>query len=330
MPLKLTVVMQFSAKVPSAQRNWLLTRNEFMTAQNDIAFRSGFVSIIGRPNVGKSTLLNQILGQKIAITSNKPQTTRNRILGIHNPPAGQILFLDTPGIHRGGGRLNRFMVEQAMSACAGVDLILLLVESSSPPGKGDDFVMEILKGTSTPVLLVINKIDRIQKQELLPLMDLYSRRFSFREILPVSALTGEGTDQLVATILRYLPPGPRYYAEDMITDLPERFIAAEMIREQILRRTREEIPYGVAVMVESFEEKQDKNLVVIQAVIIVERETHKRIILGKGGAMIKAIGAGARLEIEKLLGTRVFLELFVKVEKNWTDSERALKELGYQ
>jgi GTP-binding protein Era len=301
-----------------------------MNVQNDALFRSGFVSIVGRPNVGKSTLLNRILGQKIAITSNKPQTTRNRILGIHNPPGGQILFLDTPGIHRGQGRLNKFMVDQAVAACSGVDLLLFLIEADTPPGKNDDFILEILAAGRVPAILVINKLDRIQHPALLPLMEAYSTRFPFLEILPVSALTGEGIEPLLQAVLRHLPEGPRYYPEDMVTDLPERFIVAEMVREQILRLTREEIPYGVAVVVESFEEKPEKNLVVIQAAIIVERDSHKSIILGKRGAMIRNIGSGARIEIERLLGNRVFLELFVKVEKNWTESDRALKEYGYK
>lgn len=293
------------------------------------SFRSGFVAIIGRPNVGKSTLLNRILGEKIAITSPKAQTTRNRILGIHNMPGAQILFLDTPGIHRPRGRLNKFMVDQALSACSEVDAVLFLAEADSPPGEGDDFVLRILEGGRAPVLLAINKIDRVARPDLLPLMDAWSRRFAFREIVPISALTGEGVEDLVSTVRALLPEGPTYYPEDMITDLPERFIAAEMIREQVLRQTREEIPYGVAVTVEQFEEKPEKGLVVIHAVIHVERDTHKRIVVGKGGAMIRGIGQAARRDIERLLDCRVFLELFVRVDRNWTDSQRLLREFGY-
>jgi GTP-binding protein Era len=292
-------------------------------------FHSGFVSLIGRPNVGKSTLLNSILGQKIAITSDKPQTTRNRILGIHNVEAGQILFLDTPGIHRARGRLNKFMVDQALAACADVDVILFLIEANDPPGGGDEFIIEMLSRSQIPVVLVINKMDLIPRERLLPLMADYAARFPFREIIPVSALTKEGLDDLVATVKSLLPAGPRYYPDDMVTDLPERFIVAEMVREQVMRQAREEVPYGVAVTVETFTESPEKNLVVINAVIHVERDSPKRIIVGHGGARIRAIGQSARMSIERLLGCRVFLELFVKVQKNWTDSDRLLKEFGY-
>ncbi len=292
-------------------------------------FHSGYVSIVGRPNVGKSTLLNRILGQKIAITSPKPQTTRNRILGIHSFTGGQILFLDTPGIHSARGRLSKFMVDQALSACSEVDLVLFLVEANRTPGEGEDFILEVLRRGNSPVLLVINKIDRIGKTALLPLIDAYAKRFPFQAIIPVSALDGEGVDDLVAAVVQRLPLGPGYYPPDMITDLPERFIAAEMIREQVLRQTREEIPYGVAVTVEAFEEKPERNLVVINAVIHVERESHKRIVVGKGGAVVRAIGRAARLDIEKLLDCRVFLEVFIRIDRNWTDSGRLLKEFGY-
>jgi GTP-binding protein Era len=292
-------------------------------------FHSGFVSLIGRPNVGKSTLLNAILGQKIAITSNKPQTTRNRILGIHNVEAGQILFLDTPGIHKARGRLNKFMVDQALAACADVDVILFLVEANDPPGGGDEFIIELLSRSQIPVVLVINKMDLVPRERLLPLMATYAARFPFREIVPVSALTRDGLDDLVMTVKALLPEGPRYYPEDMVTDLPERFIVAEMVREQVLRQSREEVPYGVAVTVEAFTESPEKNLVVINAVIHVERDSHKRIVVGKGGARIRAIGQASRVTIERLLGCRVFLELFVKVQKNWTDSDRLLREFGY-
>lgn len=299
-----------------------------MNTDND-TFHSGFVSIVGRPNVGKSTLLNRILGQKIAITSAKPQTTRNRILGIHTLPDGQILFLDTPGIHRAKGRLNKYMVDQALSACSDVDAVLFLVEATDAVGGGDDFILDVLAKSDTPVILVINKIDLVPREKLLPLIEEYADRFPFREIFPVSGLKGEGVEDLVAIIRTLLPAGPRYYPSDMVTDLPERFIVAEMIREKILMHTRDEVPYGVAVSVESFEEKPEKGLVVITAVINVERDTHKGIVLGKGGAMVRAIGKAARFEIERFLGSRVFLELYVKVEKNWTDSGRLLREFGY-
>lgn len=300
-----------------------------MEEVNTEDFRSGFVSIVGRPNVGKSTLLNRVLGQKIAITSPKPQTTRNRILGIHNLPGGQILFLDTPGIHKAKGRLNRFMVDQALAACADVDLILFLAAADRAAGEGEAFVLDVLRRGASPVILALNKIDLIPWLELLPLIEGYAAAFPFREIVPISALTGEGVNDLVGILRGYLPPGQRHYPEDMITDLPERFIVAEMIREQVLRLTREEVPYGVAVTVESFTEKPERNLVVIQAVIHVERETHKRIVVGKSGAMIRAMGQAARKDIEKLLGCRIFLELFVRIDRDWTESVRLLREFGY-
>ncbi len=293
-------------------------------------YKSGFVSIVGRPNVGKSTLLNQILGQKIAITTDKPQTTRNRILGIHTLDDAQILFLDTPGIHKGEGRLNRFMVDQARSACSGVDLVMFLIDATAKPGSGDSFVLDILRRGETPVILVINKIDLVSRESLLPLIATYSKLFDFAEIFPISAAKGEGTDRLVSRLRELLPEGSPYYPEDMITDLPERFIVAEMVREQILNQTRDEIPYGVAVEVESFEEKPEKGLIVIGAVIHVERDSHKRIIVGKQGSRLKAIGQSARLEIEKLLDSKVYLELFVHVQKNWTESAHQLKRFGYE
>lgn len=292
-------------------------------------FHSGFVAIIGRPNVGKSTLLNRILGQKIAITSDKPQTTRNRILGIHHLPDCQMLFLDTPGIHSARGKLNHYMVAQALGACGDVDLVLLLVEALPVAGPEEAMILEHLNRIKAPVFLVINKIDTVAPAALLPRIQAFSQKFTFAEIVPVSGLTGDGVDELLAAIRRRLPPGPPYFPEDMVTDLPERFIVSEMIREQLLRKTRDEIPYGVAVVVESFTEKADKNLVIIQAAINVDRDSHKRIVVGKGGAMIRSLGRSAREEIERFLGCRVYLELFVRVQKGWTESDRLLKEFGY-
>ncbi|NOY12418.1 MAG: GTPase Era [Deltaproteobacteria bacterium] len=293
-------------------------------------FKSGFVAIVGRPNVGKSTLLNQILGRKIAITSNKPQTTRNRILGIHNFTGGQAMFVDTPGIHKPKGKLNRYMVDQAIRACNDVDLVLFLVEANDKPGGGDEFILKLLEKAGTPVCLVINKIDMVDPPSLLQLIDAYAKRFQFKEVVPICAENGDGVPQLLQAIEPYLPQGPQYYPDDVLTDQPERFIVAEMIREKVMRRTNEEIPYGVAVQVESFEEKPEKNLVVIQATIHVERDSHKKIIVGKGGQMIRTLGQDARREIERFLGTRVFLELFVRVDKDWSQSERMLRELGYE
>ncbi len=293
-------------------------------------FRSGFVSIVGRPNVGKSTLLNALLGQKIAIASDKPQTTRNRILGIYTRETTQILFLDTPGIHRAKGRLNKFMVDQALSTCKGVDAVLFLVEATDRPGGGDDYILDLLAKGKAPVILGINKADLVAKTDLLPLIAAYAEKLDFAGILPLSGLKGEGVDELITLVQGLLPEGPHYYPEDMITDQPERFIVAEMIREQLLKQTHDEVPYGVAVAVERFTEKADKNLVVIEAVIHVEREAHKSIVIGKKGAKLKTIGQAARFDIERMLGTRVFLELFVRVEKNWTQSNRLLKEFGYE
>ncbi|MDO3380054.1 GTPase Era [Geoalkalibacter halelectricus] len=295
----------------------------------DEKLRSGFVGIIGRPNVGKSTLLNRVLGQKISITSNKPQTTRNRILGICNRPGEQILFLDTPGIHQARGPLHRYMVEQALGTVGGVDLVLYLVEATAGPLRRSDEVLERVAACGRPLFLVINKIDQVPRPQLLEMIASY-QRYSFVETVPVSALKGEGVEDLLKTIGRYLPEGPRYYPGDQVTDLPERFIVAEFIREKVMRQTREEIPYGCAVEVESFTEKPEKNLIVIEAVIHVEREAHKRIVIGNKGAMLRKIGSEARQSIEALLGARVFLELFVRVQKDWTRSERLVRDLGYE
>ncbi|MCA1796827.1 MAG: GTPase Era [Desulfuromonadaceae bacterium] len=290
--------------------------------------RCGFVSIVGRPNVGKSTLLNKILGQKIAITANKPQTTRNRVLGIRTTETAQTLFLDTPGIHKARGKLNQYMVDQALSACSGVDVVLLVTDAAQP-GKSDDFILQILAKNQIPVVLLINKIDCIDKAELLPLMAHYSNSFDFAAIIPICAEDGSGVEDMLRQVEEMLPPGPMLYPEDAVTDVPERFIVAEMIREKVLRRTRQELPYGVAVEVESFTERARDGLISIQAVIYVGRDAHKRILVGKGGSMIRTLGTDARHEIERFLDTKVYLELFVKVKKNWMESDRALRELGY-
>jgi len=293
-------------------------------------FRSGFVALVGRPNVGKSTLLNRALGQKIAITSPKPQTTRNRILGICHRDKAQILFLDTPGIHRPmGNKLNRYMVDQAFAVLEEVDLTLLLVEADRP-AELDERIRDGLARSGRPVILVLNKIDRISPPELLAVIDAWRGLADFAEIVPVSALAGDNVDRLLDVVTGYLPEGPPLYPEDMVTDLPERFLVAEMIREQVLRKLEQEIPYGVAVRVENFEEDPARNLVVIHAVIHLERESHKRIVVGKQGKMIRAIGADARKAIERLLGTRVFLHLFARVDRNWTRSDRLLREFGYE
>jgi GTP-binding protein Era len=292
-------------------------------------FKSGFISIIGRPNVGKSTLLNLLLGEKIAIVSDKPQTTRNRILGIKNHPAGQIIFLDTPGIHRAQSRLNRSMVKVALATYSEVDGVCFMIEADRSDNDENDFILETLTKIEKPVLLVINKIDLVPKGDLLPIMERYSRLRSFEQIIPISALLGDGVETFVDELLKILPEGPRLFPEDMITDLPERFLVAELIREKVFQLTQEEIPYATAVVVEDFKEREEKNLIVIRATIQVERESQKGILIGKRGRMLKEIGRLAREEIEALLGARVFLELWVKEEKNWREDPQALRRLGY-
>jgi GTP-binding protein Era len=278
--------------------------------------------------VGKSTLLNRLVGQKIAIVSDKPQTTRNRILGILTRAQGQILFLDTPGLHRPRSPLNRQMVDQAHEACRRVDLVLWLVEADRPVDD-EPLVAMALAQSRAPVVLVVNKADLAGPERMLPLLAGYARLREFAAVVPVSALTGSGVERLIEVIFGLLPEGPLYYPEDQVTDLPERFIVAELIREQLLRLARDELPHGAAVQVESFREDPGRNLVVIQAVIHVERETHKRMVVGKGGAAIRRLGQAARREIEQLLDARVFLELFVRVQPGWSRSSRALREFGY-
>jgi GTP-binding protein Era len=293
-------------------------------------FKSGFISLIGRPNVGKSTLLNLLLGEKIAIISDKPQTTRNRILGIKNHPGGQIILLDTPGIHRAQSGLNQSMVKVALATYKEVDGVCFMIEADDPDNDEDHFILETLNKVEKPVFLVINKIDLIPKGRLLPIMERYSRLRPFAQIIPISALLGDGAEVLLGELLKVLPEGPKLFPEDMITDLPERFLVAELIREKVFQLTRAEIPHATAVAVEDFEEREEKNLVVIKATIQVERESQKGILIGKKGGMLKEIGRLARQEIEALLGAKVFLELWVKVEKSWREDHRALRRLGYQ
>jgi len=295
---------------------------------NKKSFKSGFVSIIGRPNVGKSTLLNAIIGEKIVITSNKPQTTRNRIQGIHNIPDGQIIFIDTPGIHAGHSRLNKSMVDVAMASISGVDLLLLVVEATTAVDAG--FITEVLKGVTTPVILAINKVDLLpDKHVLLEKISAWAVLHPFREIVPISAGAGDGVELLVQTISRYLPEGHPFFPDDILTDMPEKFIVAEMIREKIFRLTRDEVPYSTAVEVESFVEREN-GVIAISAAIVLERATQKGIVIGKRGEMLKKIGSQARQDIERLLDTRVFLELFVKVEENWSERPSKLREYGYE
>jgi GTP-binding protein Era len=290
-------------------------------------FKSGFVSIIGRPNVGKSTLLNAIIGEKIVITSDKPQTTRNRIQGIHNISDGQIIFIDTPGIHSAHSRLNKGMVDVAMAAISGVDLLLLVVEATTAVDAG---IIDVLKGVTTPVILVLNKVDLLpDKSVLFDRISAWSALHPFREVVPISAGAGDGVDLLVDTISRYLPAGPQLFPDDILTDMPEKFIVAEMIREKVFRLTRDEVPYSTAVEIESFTEREN-GVIAIQAAIVMERTTQKGIVIGKKGEMLKRIGSQSRFDIERLLGTRVFLELFVKVEENWSERPSKLREYGYE
>jgi len=296
-------------------------------------FKSGFIGIIGRPNVGKSTLINRVVGERIAITTHKPQTTRNRIMGIRNlaePQSGQMIFLDTPGIHRATTLLNRAMVEAATGIFEKVDLLLLLAEAGPVPHPDDRFIIESLGDSPLPVILVINKIDLVDKRLLLPLIDVFQSLHPFREILPLSALKNYGMDHLIGEIWKVLPEGPQYFPEEMMTDRSERFIAAEIIREKITLRTHKEIPYATAVVVDAFKEDEAKNIIRIAATIHVARESQKGIIIGKKGAMLKEIGTRARLELEKFFASKVFLELFVRVAKDWTHNPRMLQEFGYK
>lgn len=291
------------------------------------AFKSGFVTLIGRPNVGKSTLMNHLIGQKIAITSNKPQTTRNRIQTVLTLDQAQIVFLDTPGIHKSKNKLGDYMVNVAERTLNEVDVILWLVEPTTFIGAGERHIIEQLKKTRTPVILVINKTDMVKKEEVLSFIDAYRRELDFQEIVPVSALKGTNTDVLVDCILKYLPYGEAFYDEDTITDQPMRQIVAELIREKALRLLEDEIPHGIAVSIESMKEKG--NICHIDATIICERESHKGIIIGKGGQMLKKIGSKARPDIEDLLEMQVNLQLWVKVKKDWRDSDFLLKNFGY-
>jgi len=299
------------------------------STDNKVAsFRSGFVAIVGRPNVGKSTLINQLLGEKVAIVTPKPQTTRNQIRGIRTAPGSQVIFLDTPGIHRARSLINQRMVEVAKSTLREVDLTLWLVDATKGLVGEDEDIARLLEESGKVALVLLNKIDLVSKSKLLPVIDRISSLFPGREIVPISALKGENLRLLIDLILKSLPEGPRYYPEDEITDQTEQFIAAEMIREKIFLLTREEIPYGVAVVIEEFSEKPEKDLVVIKAAIHSERESHKPILIGKKGAMLKKIGSQARVELEGLLGCKVYLELFVKVDRGWTQDPNAMKEFG--
>lgn len=290
-------------------------------------YKSGFVTLIGRPNVGKSTLMNSIIGQKIAITSHKPQTTRNRIQTVYTSEEGQIVFVDTPGIHKAKNKLGDYMVNIAERTLKEVDVICWLVEPTNYIGAGEQHIMEQLRKANIPVILVINKIDTVKKEELFGFIDTYRKEMDFDEIVPVSALKKDNTQELVKCIMKYLPYGPAFYDEDTITDQPQRQIVAEMIREKALRTLDEEIPHGIAVTIERMKWRGD--IVDIDATIICERDSHKGIIIGKQGAMLKKIGSNARRDIEKMLESKVNLQLWVKVKKDWRDSDFLLKNFGY-
>ncbi|MCI7813156.1 MAG: GTPase Era [Lachnospiraceae bacterium] len=293
------------------------------------AYKSGFATLIGRPNVGKSTLMNHLIGQKIAITSNKPQTTRNRIQTVYTSETGQIVFVDTPGIHKAKNKLGEYMVNVAERTLQEVDVVLWLVEPTTFIGAGERHIAQQLQKIKTPVILVINKIDTIKKEEILAVIDTYRKIYDFAEIIPVSALKGNNTQEIVDMIFKYLPYGPQFYDEDTVTDQPQRQIVAELIREKALRSLDEEIPHGIAVSIEKMRERKGQNIIDIEATIICERESHKGIIIGKQGAMLRKIGSAARREIENMMEQKVNLQLWVKVKKDWRDSDFMIKNFGY-
>ncbi len=294
-----------------------------------MSYKSGFVSVIGRPNVGKSTLLNSVTGQKIAIMSDKPQTTRNTIRGVITNEECQLVLIDTPGIHKPKTKLGEYMVNVASETIKEVDLVLFLVEANVQPGAQDINIIQQLKQVKTPVFLILNKVDLINKEKLLAIIDSYNKLMDFKSIIPISALKNDGIDIIIKEALNYIPEGPQFFSEDMLTDQPEKVIAAEMIREKVLLNLDDEVPHGVGVEVTSFKERND-GLINIQATIYCEKSSHKGIIIGKQGTMLKKIGSAARYEIERLLDTKVFLELWVKVKPDWRNSDNMLKTLGYK
>ncbi|MBM6619263.1 GTPase Era [Bacillus suaedaesalsae] len=293
-------------------------------------YKSGFVSIIGRPNVGKSTFLNKVIGQKIAIMSDKPQTTRNKIQGVYTENEAQIVFIDTPGIHKPKHKLGDFMMKIATNTLREVDIILFMVNVEEGFGRGDEFIIEKLKETKTPVFLILNKIDKVHPEDLLTVINDYKDLYPFAEIIPISALQGNNLETLLGQIKKYLPEGPQYYPENQVTDHPERFIITELIREKVLHLTREEVPHSIAVVMDSLEKREGGNTIYVSATIIVERASQKGIIIGKQGSMLKEVGKRARTDIEALLGTKVFLELWVKVQKDWRNRLSNLRDFGFR
>ena len=298
--------------------------------QNKNDFKSGFISVIGRPNVGKSTFLNHVVGQKIAIMSDKPQTTRNKVQGVVTTDDAQLIFIDTPGIHKPKHKLGDFMVKVARNTLKEVDVIMFMVNADEPIGRGDRFIIEMLEHTDTPVFLIINKIDLIHPDNLLETIISYKSEYNFAEIVPISAINGNNIDRLLETLKTYLPSGPKYYPDDQVTDHPERFIISELIREKVLHLTREEIPHSIAVVIEKIEREEKREMVNVMATIVVDRDSQKGIVIGKRGALLKEIGTKARHDIEMLLGSKVFLELWVKVQKDWRNKPGQLKEFGFR
>jgi GTP-binding protein Era len=301
-----------------------------MKNNNDAqAFRSGFIALVGAPNAGKSTLLNRVLGEKISITSKKPQTTRNRIIGVVHRPGAQLVFIDTPGVHKASSPLNVRIVDVALTAIGDVDLVLIIVDASQADTESEAFMIEKLKEQKRPVLLALNKIDLVEKPRLLKLIESWTQAYNFKAIVPISARHGEQVEDLIIAMEDLLPEGPPFFPEDTLTDVPEKFIAAEMIREKVFRLTGQEIPYSTAVTIDSFKETKKGALVKIYATIHIERDSQKGIIIGKQGAKLKQIGEASRKEIERMLAARVFLKLFVRVQKNWSKDTRALRKFGY-
>jgi GTPase len=293
-------------------------------------YKSGFISIIGRPNVGKSTFLNRVIGQKIAIMSDKPQTTRNKVQGVLTTDDSQLIFIDTPGIHKPKHKLGDFMMKVAQNTLKGVDLILFMVNAEEGYGRGEEFIIEKFQTVKTPIFLIINKIDKIHPDELFTLINSYKEKHPFQEIVPISALEGNNVEHLLTVIKKYLPEGPQYYPADQVTDHPERFIVSELIREKALHLTREEIPHSLAVVIDKMERRQDKDVIHVMATVIVERDSQKGIVIGKQGSMLKEIGKLARTDIENLLGSKVFLELWVKVQKDWRNKMNQLRDYGFR
>ena len=293
-------------------------------------YKSGFISIIGRPNVGKSTFLNRVIGQKIAIMSDKPQTTRNKVQGVLTGNDSQMIFIDTPGIHKPKHKLGDFMVKSAINALREVDVILFMVNAVEGIGRGDEYIIEKLEGIKTPIFLVVNKIDEVHPDQLLPLIEKYKEKLDFKAIVPISALQGNNIESLLASIKKELPEGPQYYPADQVTDHPERFIISELIREKALHLTREEVPHSIAVVIDSIKTMEGKETVHVMATIIVERSSQKGIIIGKQGSMLKEIGQRARKDIELLLGSKVYLELWVKVQKDWRNKASVLRDYGFR